>query len=163
MKVKDFKTCGYFSGLMIFLGIFLLFTSFLVATMNMMITAVILIPPAVLILTTHYRLRIDFERKTYHDYVWILGFKSGERGTFQSIEYLFLKVSKVSQAMQLRAASSSVTKDVIDAYLRVLPEKKIHLFTKDSRHDALVRIKEIAGILRVPIVDYTTTESQESH
>ena len=58
--------------------------------------------------------------------------------------------------MHLRVASSTIAKDVIDAYIKLSPDKKIHLFTKDSRHDALVRMKEIADLLRVRIVDYTT-------
>ena len=163
MTVKDFKTCGYFSGHMIFFGVFLLFTSFMLVTLSMPVVGAILVLPAVLILTTHYRLRIDFERKTYHDYLWVMGMKTGEKGTFQSVEYLFLKAAKVSQTMQLRVASSTVNKDVIDAYIRLVPEKKIHLFTKDSRHDALVRLKEIANTINVRIVDYTKAGAEEAN
>lgn len=159
MNATDFKTSSYFSPLMVFFGVFLLFSSFLLITLDFSWIALLLVLPAVVILTSHYRFRINWKEKTYHDYIWVLGMKIGDKGTFQTIEYLFIKSNKVHQTMHLRVASSTVFKEVVDAYIRLSPEKKIHLFTRESRHDALVRLREVADLLHVRVVDYTTTEA----
>ena len=160
MTVKDFKTSGYFSGSILFLGGLLVFLALMLLSSNW-IASVIFLAISVVIFTTHYRFRIDFANKTYHDYLWILGMKHGEKGKFAQVEYLFVKGSRVSESMRLKAASSTITKNVFDAYIKFSPEKKIHLFTKNSKHDVLVRLKELASILSTRIVDYTLEEPSE--
>jgi hypothetical protein len=159
-RIRDFKTCGYFPAHIIFLGLFLILVAVLVAGYSLIGAGVVLLV-SLFILTTHYRLRIDFQRHTYHDYLWIFGLKSGERGKFESIQHLYLKASSVSKTMHSRGASSTIKTQVIDAYIRFIPENKIHLFTKDSRHDVIVRLREIARLLDVTIVDYTQDEPAE--
>ncbi len=160
MSVKDFKTSGYFSWPILFLGVMMLFLAVYFALSNWVVSIVLCLP-AFVILTTHYRLRIDLDNKTYHDYLWILGMRQGDKGRYGNIDYLFLKAKRVTQNMQLKAASSSVAKDVVDAYLKFDGENKIHLFTRDSRHDVVVRLKEIAAMLNTRVIDYTSGEGEE--
>jgi hypothetical protein len=155
--VKDFRTSGYFSMPFLIVGI-ALFPIGVVAASQSFIAAGVLFLVAILILTTHYRLRLDFNSKTYHDYLWILGMKHGEKGKFDKAEYLFLKATKISQSMNSRVSSSTISKHVIDAYLRLTPENKIHLFTKDSKHDVIVRLRELSVELNLKVVDYTLEE-----
>jgi hypothetical protein len=158
--VKDFKTSGYFSGSILFFG-FLLIPIAITVGAKSIVGAVLIFLLIIVILTTHYRFRIDTEKKVFHDYLWILGMKHGEKGQFDHIDYLFLKASRVSQSMALKAANSTIRKDVIDAYIRLSPENKIHLFTKDSKHDVIVRLKELGSVLGVKVIDYTEEEPVE--
>jgi hypothetical protein len=158
--VVDFKTSRYFSGGQILVGLFLIPIA-TVIWMKSIVGAVLVLIVSLVILTTHYRLRLDLKNRSYHDYLWILGLRHGEKGRFDQIDYLFLKASKVSQSMHLRAASSTITKHVIDAYIRLTPDNKIHLFTRDSKHDVIVRLKELAKLLNTRVIDYTVEEPVE--
>ena len=159
MYKRDFKTTSYFSGTSLFLGVLLIFlAAFFIPKW---IVTISLVAIGVFILTAHYRLRIDFANKTYYDYLWMLGIKRGEKGSFTEVEYLFLKPSKINQSMHSRGSSTTISKYVIDAYIKLSPDKKIHLFTRDSRHDVIVRLKEIAAILNTRVIDYTTEEPEE--
>src|SRR6478752_7115740 len=107
MKKVDFKTSPYFSGIFIFLGIFLaliglplLFTS--------IVGAVILLLLSLIMFRIYYWLLSDFDMKTFHDYVWFLGFRNGEKGKFERVEYVFVKKNAISQKMQLKAANSTI-------------------------------------------------------
>jgi hypothetical protein len=160
MNKVDFKTSPYFSGIFIFLGIFLaliglplLFTS--------IVGAMILLLLSLIIFTTHYRLSIDFDTKTFHDYVWFLGFKNGEKGKFEQVEYVFVKKSAISQKMQLKAANSTIRKEVYDGYLKFSEEEKIHLLTKDNKQDVVKKLREISTMLNVKIIDYSRGEADE--
>ncbi len=160
MKIVDFKTSGYFSGFMIFTGV--LFVVVALATLrNNVVVSGVLAFLALLIFTTHYRLRIDFQKKTYHDYLWILGFRSGERGTFEFIDCLFVRKSRVSQKMQLRAVSSTVHKDIYDGYLKLSGDRRIHLLAADDKDTVVKFLKSAAGRLDVRVMDHCPGEPVE--
>jgi hypothetical protein len=154
MKKIDFKIASYFSENFFFLGILLapvgialLFVKPLVGIVFGLISFVIL--------TTEYRLRIDTEKQIYLEYLRILGFRSGTWQKFYRIEYFFIKKNKVRLDMHLRAASTSIRKDVFDAYLKFSEEDKIHVASMDSHDKLLKRIKPMADLLKTDIVDFT--------
>lgn len=157
MKKVDFKTAPYFSGIFILLGVFLLSVGLLLLS-TQIIASLILFFFSLIIFTSHYRLLIDFDTKTFHDYVWFLGFKNGEKGKFERVEYLFVKKNTVSQKMQLKAANSTIRKEVYDGYLKFSDAEKIHILTKDNKKDVLAKLQEISGKLNTKIVDYSKVE-----
>jgi hypothetical protein len=110
---------------------------------------------SLIIFTTHYRLSIDQDKKVYHDYLWILGFRSGEKGKFNTLEYIFIKKSNVSQTMRMRVASSTIQKEVFDGYLKFSDQHKIHLLTLDSKENLINRLKFMASSLKTRLIDYS--------
>ncbi|HEY3403760.1 MAG TPA: hypothetical protein VGK59_10260 [Ohtaekwangia sp.] len=154
MHTVDFKTSGYFtfpffivSGALMIIGLPVLFESWLVGTILLVIS--------ITIFTTHYRVRIDLVNKTYHDYLWIWGMKHGEKGRFEIIEYIFIKKATVSQPMRAIAASSTVRKEVFDAYLKFSDHAKIHLLTGDNKKTVMDKVNGMASRINVTVVDYT--------
>lgn len=125
------------------------------------IAGLVLCTIGVIVLTTHYRLRIDFDKKQYHDYVWFLGLKSGEKGTFDKIEYFFIKKNKVSQNLNVRVASSTIRKDVYDGYLKFSDYETIHITTQDHKQKLVHQLKAIAAKLNVRIMDYSEGDIKE--
>jgi peroxiredoxin family protein len=154
MKPVDFRTSSYFSGTFIFVGIFLVFVGLLVLTKTLIGGLALLLISSILF-TTHYRLTIDFDNKRYHDYLWILGMKHGEKGKFETIDYLFIKKSKEVQTMNSRASSATIKKDVFDGYLKFSEKDKIHLMTKGSKKDLIQQMKSIASKLSLDVMDYS--------
>lgn len=160
MNKIDFKTSGYFTGHIIFLGVFLLAIGLPLIFVNV-IGGLILCFISLVILTTHYRLNIDLDNKTYHDYLWILGFRNGEKGKFNALEYLFIKMSNVTQTMRLRVVSSTIRKEVFDGYLKFSEHDKIHLLTMDSKESLIKKLKSISSRLKVRIIDYSEGNPKE--
>ena len=160
MKVIDFKTSGYFSWTLSFAG-GLLGAAGLAFVFTNPVVGVILLLISLIVFTTHYRLRIDFDNKVFHDYLWILGLKNGDKGKFENVEYLFIKKSKVSQTMHLRVASSTIQKEVYDGYLKFSEKDKIHLMTKDNKSDLIKKLRVISIALKVKIIDYSEGEQKE--
>jgi len=160
MRIVDFKTSGYFSGTIIFLGIVLIFAGLLMLAANKL-TGLILLILSVPIFTTHYRLRIDFDNKSFHDYLWILGIKYGEKGKFETVDYLFVKMSKVSQTMNLKSLSTTISKNVFDGYLKFSEDNKVHLMTLDDKDELIQRLKAIAEKMKAKIIDYSDGDPKE--
>ncbi len=160
MKTIDFKISTYFSGTLLFMGVIILFVGLLLLLTNIII-GLILFLISTLIFTTHYRLEIDFDNKVFHDYVWILGLKNGDKGKFEKIEYVFIKKNRVSQKMQLQVANTTIHKEVYDGYLKFSDDEKIHLLTKDKKKDVLSKLHEISTKLNVRIIDYSEGEARE--
>jgi hypothetical protein len=143
----------FFGGLLAFTAIMLLFTNW--------ILSIVLLFASIVVFTTHYRLAINLEDKTFQDYVWVLGMKMGGIEDFKSIEYLFIKKNQVSQTMHLKVASSTVRKDVYDAYIKFSETQKIHLLTADKKRTLLERLGPIAKNLNIKMIDYSEGEAQE--
>lgn len=156
----DFKTANYFSNYLIFSAVGLAFIGLVAFTLNLVV-AVVLCFGSLLIFTTHYRLQLDFENKVYHDYVWVLGMKHGEKGRFEGVQYLFIKKSKVSQTMYSRGASSTIKKELFDGYLKFSDDKIIHLLTKENKEELIASLKSMAARLNARVIDYSTGEAIE--
>jgi hypothetical protein len=155
MKIHDFKTSTYFPWHVKLVGSALVIIAGSMLTMGMWIGGTLILLVSVIILTTHYRVRVDFDNKTYRDYLWILGMKSGDKKSFETIEYIFLKESRESQTMGLRAANTTIHTSVYDAYLKFSEAKKIHLITKNRKEDLIKIIRPIAHNQKTDIIDYT--------
>ncbi len=91
---------------------------------------VILTIGGILVLTTYYGVRLDFNSGTYYDYTWIAGFKTGERGRFDKIEYIYINKSKYGQTMSSRAQSTTTIGWEFNGYLKFSETQKLHLRTK---------------------------------
>lgn len=154
MSKIDFKTSGYFPGHIMLLGILLLSIGLPVMFIKP-IVGLTLWFISLVIFTTHYRLSVDPDNKVYHDYLWILGFRSGEKGKFNTLEYIFIKKSNVSQTMRMRVASSTIQKEVFDGYLKFSDQHKIHLLTLDSKDKLIDKLEFMAASLKTRLIDYS--------
>ncbi len=160
MKTVNLKTSGYFPGTIQFLGVILLLAVAVVAFKSI-IASLILALSSLVIFTTHYRLTVDYTNKVYHDYLWILGFKTGDKGKFENIEYVFIKKITVTQKMNLQSLSSTVKKEVYDGYLKFSEKDKIHLMTRDSKKDLIEKLRAISRLLNVRIMDFSEQAPKE--
>ena len=141
------------------MGVVLAFSAVVVIFFHFLIGLALLIG-SVVIFTTHYRLRIDLDQRVYCDYVWIMGIKHGKTASFEKIDYLFIKKSHTVQNMYARVYTTSVRKDVYDAYLRFSETKKIHLVTRESKRLLVKQVKILAAQLGVEVIDYTNGEGK---
>lgn len=108
-----------------------------------------------IIATTHYRLEVDITNKTYRQYVWLMGLKWGERESFETIEYIFVKRNKVSQTMNSMLNAHEVHYEVFDGFLRFSEKDKVHLATTRTKVMLLKKLTPIANALQVKILDYS--------
>jgi hypothetical protein len=160
MNVFDFKTAVFFPRRIMFTGVLLVFAVLLVVLKSVVLELIVLLA-GIVIFTTHYRLRIDYTNKAFFDYVWILGFKTGDHGRFEKIEYLFIKKSRISQKMNHLAGSAVLQKEVYHGYLKFSDQEKIHLMTKDSKNALVEKLSVISDALKVRIMDYSEGSPKE--
>src|SRR5687768_3339232 len=160
MNKVDFKTAPYFSAHFRYTSIIFAFIGFILL-FEIPVGGLILCLIALVFITTHYRFSVDLDKKIYHDYLWMLGFRMGEKKKFNAIEYVFIKKSNVSQTMRMRIASSTIRKEVFDGYVKFSGDEKVHLLTLDSKGDLMSRLKTIASQLRLRLIDYSEGTPRE--
>lgn len=154
MTAIDLRISRYFSNQWLFVGI-LLMAGGIVMIFKVIIVGIFLTLISTIIITTHYRLAINLNKKTYHDYVWFFGFRFGERGTFEKVDYIFVKKIRVTQTMNSRVSSSTIRKEMFDAYLKFSEENKIHLLTLESKEELITKLKELSTKIGTKIIDYS--------
>jgi hypothetical protein len=113
-----------------------------------------------IIFTTHYRLKVDLNKKEYRDYLWILGLKDGKQYSFDTLEYFFIKKNTVSQTMGLKAANTTVVKEVYDSYLKFSDEEKLHILSSGSKENIIKKLMPVSNSLNIKILDYTDGEAK---
>jgi len=160
MRIIDIKISGYFPISVTIAGIGFLIVG-LVFVVKIFLIGIFLLLMSAIILSTQYRLTIDQDKKTYYSYLWLLGLKTGERGTFNSIEYIFIKKIKVSQTMNSRTSSTTIREETFESYLRFSESDKLHLFSRKKKDQLLNKVKPLATVLQVKIYDYSEGDTKE--
>ena len=82
-----FRTQEFFNPYFRFIGIIFIGLSILLVFLNWIISPVLLIL-GVLFSTTHYWIEISLDKRILYDYLWILGFKKGEKLDTTEIDYI---------------------------------------------------------------------------
>jgi len=150
----DIRTGAYFppmfnflGGIVAFIGVLLL-SPFLWAGLGLLVLSVIM-------LTTHYRFQVDPVSKTYFDYVWVLGFRKGDRSSLEHAQYFFLNHRRVRQQMNSRVSSSSIVKDEYNGYLRFPGKEPVHVLVDENKTRAADRMQKLASAAGIPYHDGT--------
>lgn len=157
MSPTDFKTDNYFSWHVRVMAIGVLPVAIMLLEKSVLGSLALLFI-SVVIFTTHYRLSLDFSKKVYREYLWILGMKDGKPHRFDDLAYFFIKKNISSQTMGLKAATTTVVKEVYDAYLKFSNEEKLHITTTNHKHKLIDKLRPISKQLKIEILDYTEGE-----
>lgn len=158
----DFKTANYFTGMPYLLGIILTPAGLLLVFSPQIIVGAFLLVAGIVIITTHYRLLIDYRLKVHIEYISIVGIKVGaEKKSFVDLQYLFVKKSRVSQTLNSRASSTTIQKFQYDGFLKFSEDDKLHLMTLENKAALIKNLKAIASKLKVNILDYSSENPVE--
>lgn len=151
-KSVSIKVKNYFEGNVYFLGWMLLLSCVFVFIINW-IVAVIVAFIGGLIVSSHYKLIIDKEKKIVHDQLLLLGLKNKhESFKFKQLKHIIINEAKFSQKMQLRAASGSMTGMLYSAYL-VCDDKKHFLGESQNLAKLKVKAEDLANQLGIEVKD----------
>jgi hypothetical protein len=148
----DVKTSSYFPSTWRFVGVLFTVAGVAIATVNIYIGLVMIIG-SILVVTTHYRIKIDFNAATYYEYTWIVGFKTGERGRFDKIQYIYINKNQVSQTMASRAQSTTVMSWEYNGYLKFSETQKIHLQSSRRKNEVVRHMQALGAQLKCEVHD----------
>lgn len=109
----------------------------------------------ILVLTTHYGLGVNEKQKTYRDYLWVIGIRTGQIKKFEKIEYLFAKKNKLTQGGYFSSLRYSFQRDQYDGFIKFDEQSKIHLATRDDKKELMKVLNRIANDLKLEVVDYS--------
>ena len=103
------------------------------------------------VITARYRLEINLTNRSYHDYLWIAGFKTGEKGVFNHIECLYLNKSNYSQKVNSRASTMTRYGIEYNGYIK-FDTDEVHLLTDDSKRKVLKKLEKLSKKLQSNVV-----------
>lgn len=151
MKNKISINLGfYFPFSMMFLGI-LGCVSGLVLLIPRPLIALPLLLIGAIILSARYRVDISLTALTYHDYLWIAGFKKGKKGKFQSIDCLYITKTKYSQRVNSRISTMTKYGTQYNGYIR-FDTDDVHLLSNDNKEKVVSKLRKVSEKLKGDIV-----------
>jgi len=148
----DLRTSYFFppfarigAWIMVLFGVFLAF--------DHIVPGIIFTGIAIFVISSQYRIKVDFGRRNYFEYMWIFGLKNGDSEHFDKIEYIFVNRNKVKQTVAVRVASSTFDRYDYNVYLRFSENQKIHLFSDENKDTAMRHAQDLAKRFKCEVVD----------
>ncbi len=96
----DYRTRYFFPKNVVTLGHGLIFLGAVFLSMVHWIVGVVLITIGLFIVSVNYGLVINTTKKTFQEYVFVMGFNFGKKMPYKKIEYLYVTETKKSATMQ---------------------------------------------------------------
>ncbi len=98
----------------------------------------------ILMWTSFYILEIDMKSHTYFDFTSVIGFKFGERKSFDGIEKAFINKTSYTQQLHGYGPNSYNKKShVAKAYVKFLNGEKLFLVSDEDEKELIDRIQPI--------------------
>ncbi len=118
-------------------------------------TTFLLIPAGLFLFTAHYRLTINLVDQTYHNHLWIVGFKRGGKVKFNRIDGLHLTQNAYRQTISSYASSMTKRGTEYNGFIR-FDEEDIQVANATSKRAVMKKLSSIQRALRGNIVSSTT-------
>ena len=147
-------TAAYFPLPFILLGILILITIGIWLSERYGPVSFFLIPIGVFVFAAHYRLTINLVDQTYYDYLWIAGFKKGQKEKFYSINGMHLTKNAYRQTFSNFVSSTTKRGIEYNGYIR-LDEENVHLLSETSKSAVMKKLKSLQTMLEAPIISST--------
>ncbi|MFT7034306.1 MAG: hypothetical protein ACJA2S_002819 [Cyclobacteriaceae bacterium] len=113
-----------------------------------------------IMVTTHYRLKIDFKSCQFYEYLWFFGFKNGKHYSYERTEHIYIKeaknkftyVSKYADDMTAIGQPRHGKEYVFKAYIKFEGQDELAYLGSSSRYKSIIiKSKRIADLLKIPI------------
>jgi hypothetical protein len=89
----------------------------------------------------------------------VLGLKLGERISYQTLDYLFINVGKVTETTSSRIQSTKVTRDEYRGFIKFDGQEKIHILTNSSHKKLMKAMTKEAQTFHVSLFDYSSGQA----
>lgn len=103
---------------------------------------------------------IDLEIQKYRTFIEVLGLRFGNWKDLPEIEYVSVFSTTESVAIRSRSAEAIVKNDIIVLNLFYNGNHRIKGYSTTNKEDAFKVAEQIAGILKIDILDATEAESK---
>ncbi|MDF9796973.1 hypothetical protein OKW21_002236 [Catalinimonas alkaloidigena] len=150
MKNKiDIYTHHYFPFHMIVLGLAFLLMSVIISMMYPVV-AIVLFMLGILLVSTHYRLSVDTENKKYREYLWITGFKKGEKLPYKQI--IDIHIKHITQSIEYGFVSRvRGRKKVYSAAIEIDGNQSLFVGEHRSEKKLLSKVNKIAEAVQTEV------------
>ena len=117
--------------------------------------SLLLIPIGIFVFAAHYRLTINLVAQTYHDYLWIAGFKKGIKEKFSRIDGMHLTENPYRQTFS-NFTSSTIKRGIeYNGYIR-LDEENVHVLSSINKRKVMGTLERMQSVLQGNTISSTT-------
>lgn len=153
--IFDFKTEKHVSWMYSAFG-FLVFIGISIALGSENIFAVLpVLFFGFVIFTIRKRVLLEGNARYYQLYTSILGFKTGKKKYFDTVEYLYITRRKMGQNMSFVSVQNLATFKEYLGSIRFSENEKIILLVRENRESIYKGLENLSDVFQTKIIDYT--------
>ena len=151
----NITTAAYFPLPFVLLGMLILVTVGVWLSERYGSIGLLLIPIGIFIFAAHYRLTINLVGQTYHDHLWIVGFRKGTKEKFSRIDGMHLTANAYRQTFSNFTSSTTKRGTEYNGYIQ-FDGKNVHLFSDTSKRKVMSKLERIQSALQGNTISSTT-------
>lgn len=153
--IFDFKTEKHVSWMYSAFG-FLVFLGISIALGSENVFAVLpVIFFGFVIFTIQKGVLLEGKARYYQLYTSILGFKTGKKKYFDTVEYLYITRRKMGQNMSFVSVQNSARFDEYIGSIRFSENEKIILLVRENRESIYKELEHLSEMFQTKTIDYT--------
>ncbi len=119
----------------------------------------LLILPASIILTTNYVTEINLDKKSYRDYLSMLGLKLNvDENNFKQLDRIVITKGNYAQTINTRVQSRQMDWADYTGTLLMDSDVTLDLLTRTDKQELMKGLKEFSDFLQVDVEDQTTNQ-----
>jgi hypothetical protein len=109
----------------------------------------------IVIFTTHYGFEIILGPNSFREFVWVLGWMDGRKSPFKAIDFLFIQCGTFRY---LTYSLKEKETNAFEGYMKFEGRNEVHILTDIKKDLLILKLKNLASHLNVPILDYSDGE-----
>lgn len=107
------------------------------------------------IFTATYGIELDQTKGTVHDYLSILGMRTGKHRPYEVLDKVYMTKSQKNIKMQLRAVSSDRRSYEFNGYIKFSESDKVHLMSAEHQEKVVGLLTQMSEDLGIPYEDHS--------
>jgi hypothetical protein len=114
------------------------------------VLSVVLFILSFLLISTHYRIKIDLQNHTLKEYTWIFFIRKGKTVKLETPQYVYINANKKSMNYG-RVAQLTSSNMSFSAYLKIKENNAVYLGESTNEKRLLTKAQKFATFLSIPL------------
>jgi len=107
------------------------------------------------IFTAGYKVAINPEKKTFREYLFVAGFKIGDKKKYSALDEIFIRSRKFSQRVNSRAQTRTFQSVMYRGFVKFSDHDKVLVAESQFKKKVINKLEKVSKTFNLQISDYT--------
>ena len=117
--------------------------------------SIILLTIGLTVFTAGYKVAINPEKKTFREYLFVAGFKVGDKKKYSAFDEIFIRSHSFSQTVNSRAQTRTFQSVMYKGFVKFSDHDKVLVAENQFKNKVIKKLGKVSKALNLEISDYS--------